>query len=263
MTSGREIVHVDLADHVLTVTMDRPEARNALSRRMIGQLMDAFSRLDGEGDCWVGVLQAEGPSFCAGADLKDLARNSAATPRRSSVAPTSRSLLHRRRKPLIACVEGHAFGGGLEIILASCDIVVASTSAQFALTEVQRGLVASGGGMFRLPRRLPESLAMEMVLTGRPQAASTMYQHGFVNRLVAPGETRAAARELALQIVENSPVAVQAALEVARTSSAEGWSDEESWDRQRPAIDRVMASEDVIEGVRAFNERRPARWQGR
>ena len=159
-------------------------------------------------------------------------------------------------------MEGFAYAGGLEI-LCMCTLVVASTDATFALSEVRRGLLAIGGGLFRLPRRLPMNIAMEMILTGEPQPAQLMFEHGFVNRLTAPGEARAAARELALQITANSPVAVQAALEVASTAVAEGWTDEEGFRRQGDALRRVQSSEDLVEGLRAFSEKRPAQWKGR
>ena len=267
--ADREIVHVDLADHVLTITMDRPEARNALSQQMISELGAAFGRLDEDIDCWVAILQAEGPTFCAGADLKEALQARSGADDRAPSAPSGErrparglSIMNRRKKPVIACVEGHAYAGGLEILLA-CDLIVASTSAQFALAEVKRGLLAVGGGLFRLPRRVPHNVAMEMFLTGEPKPAQFMFEHGFVNRLTEPGAARDAARELALQIAANSPVAVQAALEVAGTADAEGWTDDEGWAGQREAFQRVQSSEDLIEGLRAFSEKRPPQWKGR
>lgn len=272
MTDERELVHVDLTDHVLTITMDRPEARNALSRQMMSELTAAFTRLDEDDDCWVGVIQAEGPSFCAGADLKEAlqgrtgerqapsprADESDGQQRRGFVPP----IMTRRRKPLIACVEGQAFAGGLEIVL-TCDMVVASTESRFALFEVKRGLLAVGGGLFRLPRRIPQNVAMEMLLTGVEKSARTMHELGLVNRLAEPGETRYAARQLALEIAANSPISVQAALEVANRSVDEGWTDEQGWRGQVEPFQRVQRSEDMIEGLEAFSEKRPAQWKGR
>ena len=221
--------------------------------------------MDDDPDCRAGILQAEGPAFCAGADLKE-ALASRAGNRPGSPIPTapgaSTSFLRRHRKPLIGCVEGYAYAGGLEILL-TCDLIVATTSAQFALTEVRRGLLAIGGGLFRLPRRLPANLAVEMILTGAPVPARLMSEHGFVNRLTEPGQARAAARELALQIAANSPVAVQAALEVASTAIAERWSDNDGWNGQREPFRRVQSSEDLLEGLRAFAEKRAAEWTGR
>ena len=260
-----EVVHTELDGHVLTITLDRPEARNALSRQMIAELTTALTRLDDDPDCRAGILQAEGPAFCAGADLKE-ALASRTGNRPGSPIPAepdaSTSFLRRHRKPLIGCVEGHAYAGGLEILL-TCDLIVATTSAQFALSEVRRGLLAIGGGLFRLPRRLPANLAVEMILTGAPMSARLMSEHGFVNRLTEPGQARAAARELALQIAANSPVAVQAALEVASTAIADRWSDNDGWNGQREPFRRVQSSEDLLEGLRAFAEKRAAEWTGR
>ena len=258
-----EVVHTELAGHVLTITMDRPRARNALSRQMVAGLTAALGRLDDDPDCRVGILQAEGPTFCAGADLKEALESHTTGPGGSPSAPDARSvLLQRHRKPLIGCVEGHAYAGGLEILL-TCDVIVATVDAQFALTEVKRGLLAVGGGLFRLPRRLPANLAVEMILTGTPVPASLMFEHRFVNRLTDRGQARAAARELALQIAANSPVAVQAALEVASTAIAEAWSDDDGWNGQRGPFRRMQSSKDLLEGLRAFADKRQAEWTDR
>lgn len=261
----RELVHIDLDDHVLTITMDRPEARNALSIQMVTELTAALARLDTDPDCWVGVLQAEGPSFCAGADLKEAlgARSGTGTSAVGDTSPNgAAALLQRHRKPLIGCVEGQAFAGGFELLL-TCDLIVATTDSQFALTEVRRGLLAIGGGLFRLPRRLPANLVMEMILTGAPVSASELRQLRFVNRITAPGEARDAAQDLARQITANSPIAVQAALEVASTAIAEGWTDEEGWAGQRDPFRRVRRSEDLVEGLTAFAQKRAPVWKGR
>jgi enoyl-CoA hydratase len=266
----RDAVHIELADHVLTITMDRPESRNALGQEIREGLTAGFKRLDEDDDCWVAVLQAEGPTFCAGADLKaalkarttegDAAPGPAAGA--ANRAQPGGGMMGRRRKPVVACVEGHAYAGGLEILM-TCDLIVASTDAQFALSEVKRGLLAIGGGLFRLPRRLPYALAMEMILTGAPQTAQTMFDHGLLNRLVEPGAARAAARDLALMIAANSPIAVQAALEVASTAVAERWTDADGFAGQRAPLARVGASEDLMEGLRAFSEKRAPVWKAR
>jgi len=256
-----EVVHVDLVDHILTITMDRPEARNALNYQMMAELAAAFERLDDDLDCWVGILQGEGPTFCAGADLKEAlqARQSGNQIMRPGNAA---SIFHRHRKPVIGCVEGPAYAGGLEILMI-CDLIVATTEATFALAEVKRGLLAIGGGLFRLPRRLPANIAMEMIVTGAPMAAAVLHQHGFVNRLTQSGEARTAARDLATVIAANSPVAVQAALEVTASAISEGWNDEQGWNGQKEPSQRVQSSQDLIEGLRAFSEKRNPIWTGR
>lgn len=257
----QEVVHVELVDHVLTITMDRPEARNALNYQMMDELAAAFERLDNELDCWVGILQGEGPTFCAGADLKEAlqARQNGKEIKRP---PNAASIFHRHRKPVIGCVEGQAYAGGLEVLM-TCDLIVATTEASFALAEAKRGLLAIGGGLFRLPRRLPANIATELIVTGAPMPATVLHQHGFVNRLTQPGDARAVARELAAMIAANSPVAVQAALEVVSGAISEGWTDEEGWKEQRGPSQRVQSSEDLVEGLRAFSEKRAPNWVGR
>jgi len=257
----KEVVHVDLVDHVLTITMDRPEARNSLNYQMMAELAAAFERLDEEVECWVGILQGEGPTFCAGADLKEAlqARQSGEEIKRP---PNAASIFHRHRKPVIGCVEAQAYAGGLELLMV-CDLIVATTEATFALAEVKRGLLAIGGGLFRLPRRLPANIAMEMIVTGAPMPAPVLHHHGFVNRLTQPGEGRSAARDLATLIAANSPVAVQAALEVTASAISEGWNDEQGWKGQKGPSQRVQSSQDLIEGLRAFSEKRSPIWTGR
>jgi enoyl-CoA hydratase len=266
----RELVHTEAKDHVLTITMDRPESRNALNAQMLAELNGAFKRLAEEDDLRVAILQAEGPTFCAGADLKSaLAARSAGgdpTPKPPTDAAATdnrgRGFFGGNRKPVIACIEGQAFAGGLEITL-TCDMVVATTDSQFALSEAKRGLLAVGGGTLKLTRRIPYNIAMEMILTGAPKPAKFMFELGLVNRLTAPGEARAAARELALLIAANSPIAVQAAKEVAAQSIAEQWTEDEGFKRQKGPQARVLASEDMMEGLRAFSEKRDPVWKGR
>jgi len=266
-----EVVHTDLADHVLTITMDRPEARNALNRQMIAELSAAFDRLDNDIDCWAGILQGEGKTFCAGADLKEAlaarsgSKNAQSTKQSdapSAEGPKGANMMSRKRKPLIACVEGQAYAGGMELLL-TCDLVVADSNATFALSEVKRGLLAIGGGLFRLPRRIPHNIATEMILTGEPKTAEEMHQIGFVNRIARPGQVRDAAREFAQQLAANSPVAVQAALEVSVTAATEGWTDDDGWEGQKGPFKRVSKSEDLMEGLRAFTEKRDPVWKGK
>jgi enoyl-CoA hydratase len=257
----KEVVHVDLVHHILTITMDRPEARNALNYQMMAELAAAFERLDDDIDCWVGILQGEGPTFCAGADLKEAlqARQNGKEINRPANAA---SIFHRHRKPVIGCVEGPAYAGGLELLM-TCNLIVATTEATFALAEVKRGLLAIGGGLFRLPRRLPANISTEMIVTGAPMPATVLHQHGFVNRLTQPGDARSCARDLATVIAANSPIAVQAALEVTASAISEGWTDEQGWKGQKDPSQRVLSSQDLVEGLRAFSEKRAPIWTGR
>ena len=162
-------------------------------------------------------------------------------------------------KPLIAAVEGYALAGGCEMVLA-CDLIVAADDASFGLPEVTRGLVAGSGGLTRLWRRIPPSLAMEYALTGKRLLAVEAYRLGLVNRLTARGGALAAALELADEIAANAPLATMASKRIM-IESAE-WSAAEQWDRQRPLVDAVLATRDAHEGALAFAEKRPPQWRG-
>jgi enoyl-CoA hydratase len=164
-------------------------------------------------------------------------------------------------KPIIAAIEGHAYAGGLELTL-SCDLVVASSETQFALTEVKWSLVAVGGGVLRLPRRIPYHIAMEMILTAQPKSAPELAAYGLVNRVTAPGETYAAALELARLVVANAPLAVQSSKECVWRNVAEQWSEADGWENQKAPLRRVVKSKDYTEGLKSFAEKRPAAWTG-
>jgi enoyl-CoA hydratase/carnithine racemase len=165
-----------------------------------------------------------------------------------------------RRKPLIAAVEGIAFGGGLEIVLA-CDLVVAASDARFGLPEVRRGLIPTCGALFRAPRAMPLNLARELILTGDPITAERAYAAGFVNVLSEPGQALPAALALAERICESAPLSVQACLRAVNTLVADG--DDDGWDSTAAALDSLVGTSDMAEGVRAFFEKRPPEWTGR
>jgi enoyl-CoA hydratase len=254
---SREDVLVRRENGILIVTINRPDQRNAVNGAVSSGIASALDLLDSSSDLRVGVLHGSGSAFCAGMDLKAFAAG-------ERVRDPSRGfggIVERPpAKPLIAAVEGWALGGGFEIVLA-CDLVTAGKSARFGLPEVRRGLAARGGGVFRLPRRLPHMLAMEIIVTGAPLDAERAAQFGLVNRLVDDGQALVAAVELAGQIAANAPMSVRASKRVAIESA--DWPIAEGFQRQRAYLEPVFASQDATEGVTAFGERRAPVWQDR
>ena len=164
-------------------------------------------------------------------------------------------------KPLMSAIEGQALAGGMELSLC-CDMIVASAESVFGLAEAKRSLVAIGGGCFRLPKRIPHHIAMEMILTAEPRTATDMYQFGFVNRLVEPGTALDEAMKLAELLVRNGPLAVRASKEIAWRSVTERWTEEECWANQQEIVKPLMGSHDQIEGLKAFAEKREPIWKG-
>ena len=244
---------------VAVLTIRRPEARNAVNGDVAKGIEAGIDRLEEDDDTWIGVLTGEGPVFCAGADLKAIASGQAAD------LQTERGgfggLVRRARtKPLIAAVDGPALAGGTELVLA-CDLVVASTNAQFGIPEVKRSLVAAAGGLFRLPRKLPPNIAMELALTGDPIPAERAHAFGLVNRLVEPGQAVSAALELAEQICANAPIAVRETRKVVLEGA--GADDDTAWALTNAAMGTVVRTEDFSEGPRAFIEKRAPEWKGR
>jgi enoyl-CoA hydratase len=242
---------------VLTIAIDRPQQRNAVTLAVAERIAAALTELDERPDLAVGVLTGTGGTFCAGMDLKRfLAGEHAHVPGRGFgglvEAPP--------RKPLIAAVEGWALGGGFELVLA-CDLVVAGEGARFGLPEARRGLIARAGGAVRLPRRLPRAIALELLLTGEPLDAPRAAAHGLVNRVVPDGGALAAAQELAAAIAANAPMAVLTAKALALDSAE--WPEAELFARQAAYTEPIFASADAREGAAAFAGRRTPRWQGR
>lgn len=252
-----EAVLVEVRDNVLVMTIDRPEARNAVNAAVAQGLAAALDQLDSEPGLFVGVLTGAGGTFSSGMDLKGFLRGESPVVEGRGLGGLTQA---PPRKPLIAAVEGWALAGGFEMVLA-CDLVVASREARFGLPEVKRSLVAGAGGLLRLPQRLPYHLAMELALTGEPMGADIAYQHGLVNRLVDPGQALAGALELAATIAANGPLAVAATKEILRRSL--DWTEDEGWKQQMDVMGPVFGSEDAREGAVAFAEKRPARWQGK
>ena len=244
---------------IAVIKINRPEARNAVNSAVAEGIEAAIDEMEAKDEIWLGIITGEPPVFCAGADLKEINAGRAATlaTARGGFAGVAQ---RERTKPLIAAVDGPALAGGTEIVLA-CDLVVASTTATFGIPEVKRSLVAAAGGLFRLGRKLPMNMAMEMTLTGDPIAAEQAFHHGLVNRLVEPGKALDGAMALAEQVTANAPVAVRESRKVVL--AATNADDEVGWKMSAEAMGVAMTSEDFAEGLTAFIEKRPPRWKGR
>jgi enoyl-CoA hydratase len=249
-------VTVEADGGVAVLTINRPQARNAVNEATARAMAAAIDELDARRDVRVLVLTGAGGTFSAGMDLKGfLAGENAMAGGRGFAGITARP----PATPVIAAVEGYALAGGFEIALA-CDLIVASEEATFGLPEVTRGLVAGAGGLLRLPRRIPYHLAMEMALTGARFSAQRLHQAGLVNRLVPAGTALAGARAFAAQIAANAPLSLAATKQIIVESA--DWPSDEAFDRQAAVMGPVFTSADAIEGAAAFAEKRPPVWRG-
>ena len=235
------------------ISLRREAKRNALDRTITAGLDAALNELDDDPDLWCGVLTGGQVFFSAGADL---ATGPGEPTARGGIAGI---ITRTRMKPLIAAVEGYALGGGMELVLC-CDLVVASRAASFGLPEVKRGLIPDFGGAFRVARLLPPNVARELLLTGEALSAERAERLGFVNVLTADGDALGGALAMAARICENAPLAVREALAVVNAELAE---DPAAWARSDAAHARLLATDDLREGVDAFFERRQPRWAGR
>jgi enoyl-CoA hydratase len=243
--------------NILIITLNRPAVRNAVNEAAAHAVAAAVDRLDEDPSLVLGIITGAGGTFCAGMDLKAFLNGEIPRIEGRGLAGIA---ITPPRKPMIAAVEGYAVAGGCEIALA-CDLIVSARDARFGLPEVKRSLVAAGGGLLRLPERIPAGIAMEYALTGRSFGAEDAARWGLVNRLTEPGGALAAARELAAEIAANGPLAVEASKAVL--VAARNWSGAERWERQREIADPVLFSADAKEGARAFAEKRSPVWQGR
>ena len=252
-----EAVLTDERDGVLVITINRPEARNAINGDVARGIAAALDRLDDEDGLWVGVLTGGGGFFSSGMDLKAfLAGDVPVIEGRGLGGLTEKS----PRKPLIAAIEGYAVAGGFELVLA-CDLVVAAEGARLGVPEVKRALIAGAGAAIHLPQRIPPAIAMEMLLTGEPITAARAAELGLVNRVVPSGTALDAAVALAREVAANGPLAVAVTKEIA--TSSRDWSTAEGWQKQSELMMPVFGSQDAQEGATAFAEKRPPVWTGR
>jgi enoyl-CoA hydratase len=245
-------VRTERIGSTLLITIDRPQARNAVNTAVATQLAAALDELENDPTLRAGVLTGAENTFSAGMDLKAaLKGESPEIPGRGFGGLTEAELA----KPLIAAVEGFAMGGGFELALG-CDLIVAAEDAKFGLPEVKRGLIAAGGGVVRLPKRIPHHLAMEFLLTGEPVTGRRAGELGLVNRVTPNGDAAAVALQLAEKLAENAPLALAAVKKIVRGSEAEAFA------LQREETKKLMQSADVREGMTAFAERRAPKWTG-
>ena len=243
-------------DGVAIVTLNRPEVKNACNNALAVALQDIFDDIEEDRRCFVAVLHGAGGNFSTGADLKEAASG------------IKRTKLHRGgfgcmkyplKKPTIAAVEGYAVGGGFEVAL-TCDMVVAASDAKFGLPEVKHNLVAIGGGLFRLPKKIPHNIAFEMALTGKIHGVDFLRPYGILNRIVEPGQALDSALALAQEMLVNGPTALAASKQIM--SKAFEWPELEAWDLQMPVAMAALNAKDRVEGLKAFAEKRKPVWSG-
>jgi enoyl-CoA hydratase len=246
-------VLTEVRGRVLLITLNRPDAMNAVNTALATGLVAAIEQLDGDDGLTIGVLTGAGRGFCAGMDLKAFAAEGPPKGFDTFIRDGS-------RKPLIAAVEGFALAGGLEVAL-TCDLLVAANNVKLGIPEAGVGLFAAGGALLRLPRRVPYGVAMEMALTADPISAEQGHAYGLVTRLAEPGRSVDVALELAERIARNAPLSVAASKQILRET--QGRTEAEFWDFQQPFTAQVFTSDDAKEGPRAFAEKRKPSWSGR
>jgi enoyl-CoA hydratase/carnithine racemase len=251
-------VEVERNGRVGIIRLNRPEARNAVNNDLATGVEAALDEFEADHQIQAVIITGNGPTFCAGADLKLVAAGRGgemATPRGNFAGIVTRDF----PKPIIAAVHGAALAGGFEIML-SCDLVVAADDTKFGLPEVKRGLFAAAGGLIRLPKRIPVAVATELAITGEPISAERALQLGLVNRIVPADRVVDAALELAATIAKNGPLAIRNSLQMVREASE--LTEEQAWPRNIELALEVFASKDSIEGATAFAEKREPNWTG-
>jgi enoyl-CoA hydratase len=250
-------VLVDVTDGIMTVTLNRPKAKNAANRAVAVGVAAAMDELDSNDSIHVAIITGAGGTFCAGMDLKAFVSGELPVVEGRGFAGLTES---PPRKPLIGAIEGYALAGGLELAI-SCDLLVTADDAKFGIPEVKRGLAAAAGGLIKLPRQIPSRVAMELAITGDFITAQRAYEIGLVNQVVPSGTALEAAKALAARIVANGPLAVAISKQVIQESA--DWSDDEMWEKQQEIVMPVFGSEDAMEGSIAFAEKRAPNWKGK
>ena len=256
MVSESEVIVSD-DNGVLTIMLNRPHAKNAANKVLAEGVSAAIDQLESDPNLRVAVITGAGGTFCSGMDLKGFVRGETPYIEGRGFAGLTE---YRTKKPIIAAVEGYALAGGMEMAI-SCDMIVAAESAKFGIPEVKRGLAAGAGGLYRLPRQIPERVAMELALMGDFISAQRAYELGLINRVVESGGALAAAQEMAAKNAANGPMAVAASMMVV--SQAQDWTLEEAAQKQGEYLSPVFSSADAIEGATAFAEKRAPEWKGR
>lgn len=266
------LVLYELSDHIATITLNRPEAMNALSRELLRELRDTFKAFRTDDEAWVAIVTgAGGKAFSAGADLKEMSRRGERPSGEDRPRPSALSRLLGRDagdlfggtemwKPLVAAIDGYCLAGGLELAL-SCDVRIASAQSRFGLTEVTRGIIPGGGGTQRLPRAIPVAIAMELLLTGRHMDAEEALRFGLINSVVPSEDVMNAAREMAALIARNAPLSVRATKEAALRGL--GLPLDEGLRLESFLAQMIGSTEDAREGPRAFAEKREPEYKGR
>lgn len=254
---SEHVVMTDIDDGVLTITLNRPAAKNAVNKAVAEGIAAAIDELESNSALRVAILTGAGGTFCSGMDLKAFVTGELPIVEGRGFAGLCE---YTPAKPLIAAIEGYALAGGFELAI-SCDLVVAADDSKFGIPEVKRGLAAGAGGLVKLPKQIPSRIAKELALTGDFISAHRAFDLGLINELVPAGSALDAAKALARKIAANGPLAVALSKQVV--DGAQDWSSDEMFAKQQAIIQPIFTSEDAIEGATAFAEKRAPQWKGR